>query len=298
MAKAAAQLRIKQPTVSEIITNLEQMFAVRLFDRGPRGVELTTFGSALLKRSLAVFDELRQSVRDIEFLIDPTAGDLRIGCPEFILMIVAPLLETFCKQHPRVVVNIDQVDNRTLALPGLRNREIDLVLGHFGMPYANDRLADDLDVDVLFDDPVVVSASIRSRWASRRKIDLSELIDELWILGTPGSWPNRVLSDAFQERGFGAPKISLMTISMQLRANMVGSGHFITTFPRSVMQVHAKRWKLISLPVELPWKPWPLAVVTLKGRTSSPVVTFFIEQLRHFTRSMQRQVRNWFEADV
>jgi len=286
MAKAAAQLRVAQPTVSEIITNLEHMFAVRLFDRGPRGVELTNFGGALLKRSVALFDELKQSVRDIEFLIDPTAGDLKIGCPESILLILAPMLEMFCRRYPRVVVNIDQVDNRTLALPGLRNRDIDLVLGHYGAPLADDRLADDLNVDILFDDPVVVSAGMRSRWASRRKLDLSDLVDEPWILGTPGSWPNRILSEAFQARGLGPPKISLMTISMHLRANMVASGHFITTFPKSVMLVHANRWKLTPLPVELPARPWPLAVVTLKDRTQSPVVALFIKHVREFTRSM------------
>src|SRR5687768_4522398 len=74
MAKAATQLGVTQPSVSEIIAGIEQMFAVRLFDRGPRGVELTTSGGALLKHCVAVFDELKQSVRDIEFLADPTMG--------------------------------------------------------------------------------------------------------------------------------------------------------------------------------------------------------------------------------
>jgi DNA-binding transcriptional LysR family regulator len=286
MAKAAAQLRIRQPTVSEIVSNLEHMFGVRLFDRGPRGVELTNFGGALLKRSVAMFDELKQSVRDIDFLVDPTAGELRIGCPESILLILAPMMEVFCRRHPRVVVNIDQADNRTLALPALRNREIDLVLGHFGTSTPNDRLADDLHLDVLFDDPVVVAAGMRSRLANRRKLDLADLVEEPWILGTPGSWPNKILSEAFQARGLGAPKISLMTISMQLRATMVASGNFITTFPRSVMQVQADRWKLKLLPVELPARPWPLAVVTLKDRTLSPVVALFIRHVREFTRSM------------
>ena len=45
-----------------------------LFDRNPQGVELTLYGRALFKRSLAVFDELRGSVQEIEFLADPAAG--------------------------------------------------------------------------------------------------------------------------------------------------------------------------------------------------------------------------------
>src|SRR5262245_4707998 len=88
MAKAAAQLGLTQPAVSEVIGALEQMFAVRLFDRSPRGVETTLFGTALLRRGVALFDELRQSVRDMDFLTDPTAGELTIGCPDSIATVL------------------------------------------------------------------------------------------------------------------------------------------------------------------------------------------------------------------
>ena len=83
MAKAAAQLGVSQPTVSEVIAGLEHTFGVRLLDRKPQGVEPTIYGSALLKRGIAAFDELKQSARDIEYLADPTVGELKIGCAEF-----------------------------------------------------------------------------------------------------------------------------------------------------------------------------------------------------------------------
>jgi hypothetical protein len=56
MAKAAAQLRVSQPTVSEVIAELEHTFGMRLLDRSPQGVQPTMYGNALLKRSIAVFD--------------------------------------------------------------------------------------------------------------------------------------------------------------------------------------------------------------------------------------------------
>src|SRR5262249_14990833 len=80
MAKAASQLGISQPSVSEVIAQLEHILGARLFDRRPRGVEPTMYGEALLARTRAVFDELRQGVKDIEFLADPTGGEIRIGC--------------------------------------------------------------------------------------------------------------------------------------------------------------------------------------------------------------------------
>src|SRR5215510_11477663 len=85
MAKAASQLGVTQPAVSDIIAGLEQMFGARLFDRSPQGVELTIYGRALLKRGQAAFDELNQGIRDIEFLSDPTTGELKIGCPASVM---------------------------------------------------------------------------------------------------------------------------------------------------------------------------------------------------------------------
>src|ERR1700752_244212 len=68
MAKAATHLSMTQPAVSDAIANLEDTIGVRLLDRSPRGVEPTIYANALLKRGLVVFDELRQGIRDIEFL--------------------------------------------------------------------------------------------------------------------------------------------------------------------------------------------------------------------------------------
>src|SRR5277367_5347083 len=82
MAKGAAHLGMSQPAVSEAIASLEVALRVRLFDRSPRGVEPTIYARALLKRGHVVFDELKQGMRDIEFLADPTAGEVWIGCPE------------------------------------------------------------------------------------------------------------------------------------------------------------------------------------------------------------------------
>jgi DNA-binding transcriptional LysR family regulator len=289
MSKAARQLGVSQPAVSEAIANLEQALGVRLLDRRPQGIEPTMYGGALLRRSAAVFDELKQCIRDIEFLGDPTAGELRIGCPEAIAAILPPILESFSRKYPRVVLHVDQVSTATLELPGLRERKFDLVVALLLMPRVDDGQAGDLNVEVLFDDHLVLAAGMRSRWARRRKIDLAELVDEPWILAAPDTGPYRIVSEAFRVRGLSVPRISLMTLSVHLRTNMLASGHFITTFPSSVARLHADRFSLKVLPVELPVRPWPVAIVTLKNRTLSPGVKRFIAHIRDFTRPMRER---------
>ncbi len=171
MAKAATQLGVSQPTVSEIIADLEHTFGVRLLDRVARGVEPTIYGNALLKRGIAAFDELKQSARDIAFLADPTVGELKIGCAESIAAAVLPtIIERFGQQYPRVVVHVDDVPSPALAL--LRDRKHDLIMARTVRPLGDEA---DFNVEILFDDQLIVAADPRSRWARRRKIDLAEL---------------------------------------------------------------------------------------------------------------------------
>src|SRR4029450_5404240 len=75
MGKAAERLNTSQPNISRSISELEAALGVRLLDRHHQGIEPTEYGRALLDGGVAVFDELRQTVRNIEFLADPTAGE-------------------------------------------------------------------------------------------------------------------------------------------------------------------------------------------------------------------------------
>src|SRR5262249_16512912 len=90
MAKASAHLAISHPVVSKTISDLEHTVGVRLFDRNSQGVELTTYGRALLKCGVTVFDEMRQGLKQIEFLADPESGELAIGCSDITMASLLP----------------------------------------------------------------------------------------------------------------------------------------------------------------------------------------------------------------
>ena len=284
MAEAAKHLGVSQPAVSEIIAGLEHILGVRLLDRSPQGVEPTIYGNALLKGGTAAFDELKQSIRNIEFLADANVGEIRIGCPESIAAsILPPVVQEFSERYPRVVLHINDIVSPPLHWPELRERRLDVVLERLVRPQAKD--TEDLNVEVLFDDDVVVAAGAHSRWAGRRKIDLAELVDEPWILMPSDSWNYRTVAEAFRARGLPMPPISLMTFSVHLRVNLLASGRYLTAFPRSVLRINADRFPIKILPLDLPAQPWPVAVVTLKNRTLSPVVKLFIDHLRAFVNS-------------
>ena len=280
MAKAARQLAISQPAVSEAIANLEHILGVRLLDRTPRGVAPTIYADAILRRSSAVFDELKQGVRDIAFLTDPTAGELKIGCPESISSSILPaIIEHFQAQHPAVVLDLDAGTTAELVAR-LSDRTLDVMLARTVGGFADDSFADFLNAEVLFQDRMMVVAGAQTRWARRRKIDIAELADAQWILAKSDTWNFSVVEEAFRQRGLGLPRVTMRTLSVHVRTNLLTTGEFVTVLPKSVIDLYGKRFALKTLPIELPARPWPVAIVTLKNRTLSPLAERFIASAR------------------
>jgi len=158
MGKAAADLAISQPSISKAIADVEHTVGLRLLDRGPHGIELTIYGRALLQCGTAVFDELRQGVNALEFLTDPTAGELRFGCTETMAAgVVSAVSDRVTRQNPRVVFQLIPGDSVTLVNRELRQRTIDFAIG----PIFRLKLDEDVGADILFDDQFVVMAGER-----------------------------------------------------------------------------------------------------------------------------------------
>jgi DNA-binding transcriptional LysR family regulator len=285
MGKAAQQLGVSTPAVSEVIAGLEHALGVRLLDRMAQGIEPTVYGGALLKRSVVVFDELKQTIRDFEFLSDATTGEVRIGCSEgFYYTLLPKITLRFSEQYPRVYVHTDLTGNLWEA-PGLRERKLDCIL-HRGSPFAQEPAIDDFNVESLLDDAMVVAAGADSRWARRRKIDLAELTDEPWTFGAPDTLNGRNIEKIFRARGLDMPKPRIAAASITFRARLVATGPYLSMFLTSVLrQLIADHYAVTPLPVDLPANHFPVRIVTLKNRTLSPAVERFLACVREVAAS-------------
>jgi DNA-binding transcriptional LysR family regulator len=287
LAKAAAQLRVSQPAVSQVIAELERCLGARLFDRNSRGVEPTIYGHALLARGRAAFDELRQGIRDIETLADPTSGEVRIASAGSMTDIVLPVvIQRVRQQYPRVVIHVDDVPlpPPALDLSGLRDRRYDLILTPWTSALGKDGRASDLKVQPLFADRMVVAVGTHNPLARRRRIDLAELVEEPWILAPPSSSHYLHVAEAFRSRNLDPPKASVVTLCVPLRTSLLTNGPYVTAFANWVVTLNPNRDSLKVLPVDFPTRPRPIVVLTLKGRTLSPMVERFIECAREVAK--------------
>jgi DNA-binding transcriptional LysR family regulator len=282
MAKAAAQLAVSQPAVSKAIAEMERTIGYRLLDRTGQGVEPNLYGRALLKWAKAVFDDVRQGVAELDFISDPTSGELRIGASGPMATGMLPvILARLHRQHSRVVFHVSQVTSVSQQQDSLRERRVDLLMGR-----ALGQLGEDLSEEILFHERSYVVADSSNPLCRRRKIALRDLVDEPWILPPSDTVVGALIHQAFRASGLELPRAIVITGAIQMLSALMGLGPYLAIFPSSMLEFSPQRRAFRALPIDLPIPPGPVAITTLKNRTISPVAQIFFECAREVAKPL------------
>ena len=276
MAKAATDLNISQPAVSKAIAALEHTLGVRLLERHAQGVDPTMYGRALLKGGIAVFDELQQSVKEIGFLSDATAGELRIGCTEPLAAGFVPeVIATLSVRYPRVAFEVVAADPITLMEHELRQRHIELSIS----PIPGLNIGGDINLEILLNDRQVVMAGAQNKWARQRNLQLADLVEEPWLVPPPDSIIGHSIAETFRTSGLELPRARVVTFSIPLCCQLLSRGNFLAMLPVSMARLGGEL-PLKILRVAIPGIDRPTAIITLKKRTLSPLAQIFIGEAR------------------
>jgi DNA-binding transcriptional LysR family regulator len=285
MAKAAETLSITRPVVSKAISDLERTLGVRLLDRSPKGLEPTLFGHALIKRSIAALDELRQSVQELGSLADPGSGELRIGCSEYMAAGFVPaIIDNLTQKFPQLTFRMSLGDADSLQQHELRERKVEFAIARMLGPEPEP----DMQSEVLFYEKVFIVAAAGSKWIGHRKIKPEQLVNEPWILAPPEIAEGSPVVEAFREVGLTLPQAKVIGLSLPLRNGLLATGRFLTIVPGSVLRFGSERAWLRRLPVELPSWSLPVSIITLKNRTLSTLAVQFLAQARATAKPLMK----------
>jgi DNA-binding transcriptional LysR family regulator len=261
MAKASSALGLSQPSISKAVADLERMLGTTLLDRSARGVELTDTGRMLVERGRVIFDELRQCVRDIRHLSDPTQGHIRIGTTEPLTIFIAQVIGRIALVRPALCFEA-KVSDTTDLLRALRERELDIAITG-GISLAD---AEDLEAEPLFAEPLAVLAATHHPLAGKAGLQLSDLTGQPWVLPPPESFLGGTISDIFTRRGLPPPKPLITTASVYMQLNLVVGGMMLTILPARLVDDQANLPKLHALNVDLANSSTPIAAMTVRGR--------------------------------
>lgn len=283
MGKAAQRLAVSQPVVSKAISDMERVLGVRLLDRSRSGIEPTAPGRALIKRGVAIFDEMQQGLRDLEALSDPTGGEVSVAVtPPVAGAIVGPAIERLSRQHPRMRFKTMVADTAPL-LAELQARNVDLVISR--MPH---RITGEFDTEILFHDAVKIVTGRKNPLARRRSLALADLLGEPWLLSAENSYFGTLQAEVFRSSGLEPPPTTVEVSAYHLRLELLAGNRFLTVVAGFSILLPRPNPGLVALPVKLQVAPNPVGIVTLKSRSLSPTAQLFIECVREITKPLAK----------
>ena len=276
MTKAAADLALTPAAISKAIGDMETLIGVRLLERTPKGVAPTLYGEALLKGTVKVFDELRQTIGQVESLADPTAGETRIGATEHVLGgLLTVVLDRLSRLYPKMVFHISTSNGPDEFRRALRARAIDVFISRI-----DTEPEEDLEKEVLFDDPLVVITSRANPSFRSRHVRLAQMLEQAWCMPDESHMIGILVRQAFLAQGLAMPKVCVTSPSMNMQTAMAQTGRFFSVVAEAYLRFRTDRSSLRIVPVDLRVNPPPVAIVTLKHRVQSSVTKLFIECVR------------------
>ncbi len=288
VGRASEALGLSPPALSKSLRRLEKSLQVKLVKRTPKGVELTSVGTALLAQVSRLRLALDDVAREAADLSQGRAGHLRIGAGPSIVEHLLPAAYTaLLKDAPNLTLEISVTDNDVMA-PALRNGELDLIFNVIPpSPYEG------LVQKHLFDDEWVVCASTHHPLAKRKRVTLTDLAQERWVLPLPNNLSREFLmqqwlSRAFQDRGLPPPRVAVATRSVRLRLQTSAFSNLLSFTSRRILRQAGPRFRLAEVPVkELRWRR-PVGVIYREGGYLSPAARRLIEILKSTAQEISK----------
>jgi len=221
-------------------------------------------------------------VQHIEFLADPTAGEVRIGSSlGTAISFVSVVIDRLAKRYPRIHFDLLTGD-ATLTYRALAERKIDLLIARIFAPVDEEHM----QAEVLYEVRDVVAAAAQNPWTRRRRVKLADLVNVPWVLPPTDSLQGTIVAEAFRVSGLEVPRAAVITATVPVRNALLAGGRFLTIEPDSDLQLPGTSPPLKRVAVNLPTTPRPIGIITLKHRTLGPTAQLFMDAARELARTL------------
>lgn len=226
-SRAAAALHMSQPAVSQHITALEREMGVTLFERSPRGAQLTPAGHVVHRRALDMLRTARDTQRELALLDQGSPRVLRLAAfPSSCAALLPVAARLFKDGQPGADVELAELDAQN-AIEAVKRGDSDMAIV---FDYAARPLADPaVEFEHVLDDPLHVALPIGHPQSSAPVVDLLDLVEDEWIEGTAFGC-GEVLHAICASAGF-TPRVSMRSNRYPTTQALVAAGHGVALVP-------------------------------------------------------------------
>ncbi len=286
--RAAEQLHITQPPLTQAIQQLEARLGVRLFERTRRSVTLTPAGAALVEPVRQLLNQARALAPLAQRAADGELGRVRLG---FVSTIgFGPLpgwLGAFRVAHPQIAVELREATG-DVQLQAFEQGAIDA-----GFVLHAPRLAPDMPARLqrlsLGVEPLVLALPEAAPWVVARRLRAVDVLAQPLVIFPRSATPS--LFDAvlaFYHRHGATPLIAQEAVQMQTIVNLVSAGLGIALVPRSVTQLQRAGVRYRPLPAALAQGAPQAETSLLWPVDAAPAVLRFVEFVRSLLKPVSR----------
>ncbi|SNT08853.1 DNA-binding transcriptional regulator, LysR family [Noviherbaspirillum humi] len=267
--RAADAVHLSQPAFSMLIQSLEESVGLRLFDRGPRHVELTAEGEAFAQAAERLLGDFEGLLAQMKDLVALQKGRVAVAAlPSLSASLLPPVIARFRQRHPGVELALHDVTSDD-CLDLVRRGRCDIALTAIAQ-------SDELDIEPVLADSFYVVCPRRHPLAARKRIRRQDLLEYGFIQQDRASSVRQQI-DAVM---FPARLKTVMEVSnMNTAVGLVGAEVGIAIVPAVALFLFRQR-HLARIPLADPAFTRSIALVRLKGRRDTTAVAAFVALLK------------------
>jgi DNA-binding transcriptional LysR family regulator len=275
-SKAADEIHLTQPTLSQHISSLEGQLGVRLFDRLGREVVLTKAGEILYRYARQILSLRREAIQSIHLFLGKTQGDLSIGGSTIPGEYILPaLLGQFKKRFENVRITVKVANTMGIIEDLVQNR---IELGVVGAKVENRAI----EYRHFVEDELVLVVPPDHRWSNRKTATVDELLEEPFVMREAGSGSR--ISVERQLKPHGGPTMEQFNVVAELGSTesvkqAVKSGLGVSLVSKRAVAEELKSNLLKKVGIRGVRFLRPFYIATNKRRSKSPLLEALIEFL-------------------
>ncbi|MBV7483925.1 LysR substrate-binding domain-containing protein [Bordetella sp. BOR01] len=287
LGRTAEFLAVSQPAVSRMLSEIEAMLGLALFERSSRGTEPTEAGEPVVRFARGVLAQYQRTRDEIDAAASGAAGKTRVGSMAVAVpVLLADAVARLKAVSPRATVLVEEGD-LTHLLPKLRLGELDFFVGRLEPGYA----APDLATETLYEEPMVAVAAVSSAIARMRRPTWPDVAALPCVMPPPWASLRVKLEQQFHRHGV-EPSADLMETSSYLAVlTLVGQRGAVGFLARSAAQRFEHQGLCRILGITLDLQVPPVGIITLREARLSASSRQLLQCLRDTAAALRRSWR-------
>lgn len=242
LTKASRAIFIAQPSLSQQITNLEEELGAQLFERLPRGLQLTSEGRAFLVEARRVVAAVSRAKATVRAATSGVTGELRLATVTSLAVRLVPdAAGAWSRTHPNVTLYLGEYNHSDALEEALDSGASDLSIGP--MPRREHGAVVSLGMEEFcfvlpHDDPL----------SARERIDPADLADRSWVLFGVEHGLTQIIERVCANSGF-SPNVAVRTSQVTTAARLAAAGLGPTLIPVNSIDTAGVEVRSASRPI-------------------------------------------------